>query len=106
MRVDQPRYAFALANMDGSDDAPALPGSTRAVSLELVNDGAAGRSNSYDFRSGIILRTGLDNCGYDSRFGDIGSGTIGSIHGGSCHSADADAGLIEDSTLVAVPRMT
>ena len=104
MRVDPTPIRIRTHNMDGSDDAPALPGSTRAVSFELVNDGAAGRSTATTFDLELFSELGWTTADMipDSVTLDPGQSVQYTVE--VVIPADADAGLIEDSTLVAVPQ--
>lgn len=104
MRVDPTPIRVRAHDMSGSGDGPALPGSTRTVSFELVNDGVTGRAAATTFDLELFSELGWTTLDAipDSVTLDPGQSVQYTVNVDV--PADADPGLIEDSTLVAVPQ--
>lgn len=104
MRVDPTPIRIHTHDMDGADNGLALPGSTRSVSFELVNDGAAGRATATAFDLEVFSELGWTTADMipDSVTLDPGQSVQYTVNVDI--PADADVGSIEDSTLVAVPQ--
>ena len=87
IRVDPTPIRVRAHDMTGSGDAPSLPGSTRLVSFELVNDGVAGvagLSSATTFDLELFSELGWTTSDAIPEFGDIGARGISSIHC-ECH---------------------
>jgi len=107
-RVDPTPIRVRAHGMDGSGDAPALPGSTHSVSFELTNDGVAGLATT------LTTATTFDLELFSEQGWTISDAIPESVTLNPGESVeytvdvvvppDADIGSVEDSTLVAVPQ--
>ena len=106
-RVDPTPIRVRAHDMTGSGDAPSLPGGTRSISFELINDGiagVAGMSTATTFDLELFSELGWTTSDGipDSVTLDPGQSVQYTVN--VIVPANADIGLVEDSTLVAVPQ--
>jgi hypothetical protein len=106
-RVDPTPIRVRSHGMSGSGDAPALPGSTHTVSFELINDGVggfSGPSTATTFDLELFSEQGWANSDAipETVTLDPGQSVVYSVD--VVIPANADIGLVEQSTLVAVPQ--
>ncbi len=103
-RVDPTPIRVRAHGMGGSGEAPVLPGSTRSISFELVNDGAAGKSTATTFDLELFSEQGWTMTDTIPVSVTLDPGQSVQYTAEVVVPANADIGLVEDSTLVAVPQ--
>lgn len=103
-RVDPTPIRVRTHGMSGSDDAPALPGSMRSISFELINDGAARDAAATTFDLELFSEQGWTISDTIPVSVTLDPGQSVQYTVDVVIPADADIGLVEESTLVAVPQ--
>lgn len=106
-RVDPTPIRVRAHSMAGSGDAPALAGSTRPVSFELVNDGAVGlamatAATTFDLE--LFSEQGWTTSGTIPESVTLQPGESVQYKVDVVVPANAGSGAVEESTLVAVPQ--
>jgi hypothetical protein len=104
MRIDPVPIRVRAHSMEGSGDAPALPGSIRSISFELINDGVAGRAAATTFDLELFSEQGWTISDTIPTSVTLAPGETIEYTVEVVVPADAEPGLVEDSTLVAVPQ--
>jgi hypothetical protein len=104
MRIDPVPIRVRAHSMAGSGAAPALPGSTRSISFELINDGVAGRVVATTFDLELFSEQGWTTSDTIPASVTLNPGESVRYTVEVVVSADADIGSVEESTLVAVPQ--
>lgn len=109
-RVDPTPIRVRAHGMVGSGNAPALPGSTHSISFELVNESVAGiaaiggQSAATTFDLELFSEQGWTNTDTIPESVTLAPGESVVYAVDVLIPADADIGLVEESTLVAVPQ--
>lgn len=104
MRVDPTPIRVRAHGMSGSENATAVPDSTRAISFELSNDGTGGSTGPTTFALELFSELGWTETGSIPDSVTLAAGESAVFTVDAVIPANADIGLVEESVLVAIPE--
>lgn len=103
-RVDPTPIRIQSHDLTGSGDVPLLPGSTHLISFELVNVGVAGRATPTTFDLELFSELGWTTSDTIPASVTLDPGQSVQYTVKVIVPSNAAIGLVEESTLVAVPQ--